>query len=233
MTCVSVLVILLAVVISISSADTRCTSTKRAKKNLQKLALANNELAFNLLRKIDTERQSQNIFFSPFGISMAFGMLFYGSRGNTAVELRNVLGYQKANLPDEAVHDTFNCFLTKVLKDNASSDEYVLNSANALLVDKYLELFPEFKNNVQNLYKASVRDVDFANDSLKLVGEINDWVKEKTHGKINRILRNLSPSTVMVLLNSVYFKGTWKFHFAPELTFRRKFYNNGLSSAGK
>ncbi|GFR30187.1 serpin B8 [Trichonephila clavata] len=230
MTCVSLLVTLVAVVVPLSSAGTSCTQTEMAQENLQKLALASNELAFNLLRKLNTE--SQNVFFSPFSISTAFGMLFYGSRGDTAEELRNVLGYQKADLIDDVVHDSFNRFLTEVIKGDAS-DEYVLNSANAVLVAKYLELLPEYKNNVQELYKASVRDVDFAKDSAKLVGEINDWVKEKTNGKIDKLLEELSPSTIMVLLNAVYFKGTWKVQFDAEHTFPETFYNNGLESEGK
>ncbi|GFY67358.1 hypothetical protein TNIN_430641 [Trichonephila inaurata madagascariensis] len=82
MTCVSLLVTLLAVVVPLSSAGTSCTPTEMAQENLQKLALASNELAFNLLRKLNTE--SKNIFFSPFSISTAFGMLFYGSGGDTA-----------------------------------------------------------------------------------------------------------------------------------------------------
>ncbi|GFW64676.1 serpin B8 [Trichonephila clavipes] len=231
MTCISLLITLLALVVPLSSAGTSCTPTEMAQENLQKLALASNELAFNLLRKLNTE--SKNIFYSPFSISTAFGMLFYGSRGDTAEELRNVLGYQKADLIDDVVHDSFNRFLTEVLKGNASSDEYVLNSANAILVDKYLELLPEYKDNVQDLYKASVRDVDFAKDSAQLVGEINDWVKEKTNGKIDKLFERLSPSTIMVLLNAVYFKGTWKVQFETENTFSETFYNNGLESEGK
>ncbi|GFT68986.1 hypothetical protein NPIL_110761, partial [Nephila pilipes] len=49
--------------------------------HIQKLATANNEFAFNLLRKLDS---SQNVFFSPFSVSTVFGMLFYGARGGTA-----------------------------------------------------------------------------------------------------------------------------------------------------
>nr|AII97888.1 BLTX522 [Nephila pilipes] len=228
---VSLLFALLAAIVARSSAGTSCSPTEMDEENLQKLGLANNELGFNLLRKLNTG--SQNIFFSPFSISTAFGMLFYGTRGETAEELRNVLGYEKADLLDDVVPDAFNRFLTQVLKGSDSSDEYVLSAANAILVDKYLRLLSEYKNGVEDLYKASVREVNFAKDAAKLVGEINAWVKEKTNGKIEKLLDRLSPSTVMVLLNAVYFKGTWKVQFDKEKTKSGVFYNNGLESAQK
>ncbi|GFR23013.1 serpin B8 [Trichonephila clavata] len=231
MTSVSFWIILLVVVVSQSSADTRCTSKEMVKINFSKLAVANNDLAFNLLRKLNTE--SKNVFFSPFGISMALGMLLHGSGGDTAEELRNVLGYQKVNLSDEAVHDTFYCFLTEVFKGSGFSDEYILNYANAVLLDKNVELFPEYKNNVQDSYKALVRKVDFANDSVEIVHEINDWVKEKTNGKIKKFLKELNPSAIMVLLNTVYFKNIWKVQFNPEFTFSQPFYNHGLKTEKK
>ncbi len=43
--------------------------------------------------------------------------------------------------------------------------------------------------------------------------KINKWSDEKTHGKIIKTFDRLGAKTVMVLLNSVYFKGTWKSAF--------------------
>ncbi|GFQ84141.1 hypothetical protein TNCT_705611, partial [Trichonephila clavata] len=54
---------------------------EKGQENLQDLAIANNEFAFNLLRKVN---DSRNAFLSPFSISQVFGMLFYGARGDTA-----------------------------------------------------------------------------------------------------------------------------------------------------
>ncbi|GIY88726.1 uncharacterized serpin-like protein TK1782 [Caerostris darwini] len=201
-----------------------------ARENVQKLALANNELAFNLHRKLAASSSSDNVFFSPLSISSAMGMLFYGARGDTAEELRKVLGYEKADLPDELVHEAFSRFLSKVLK---SGDPYVLDIANAVLVDEDMDLIDDYKNNVQELYKAQVREVDFSSNSAQIVRDINEWVKEKTKGKIEKLFDSLSPSTIMVLLNAVYFKGTWKYQFETRNTAMQMFYNNGLQSGGK
>ncbi|GIY05740.1 uncharacterized serpin-like protein TK1782 [Caerostris extrusa] len=233
MATVSVFGVLLALCVALTSAEEDCAPDAMARENVQKLALANNELAFNLHRKLAASSSSDNVFFSPLSISSAMGMLFYGARGDTAEELRKVLGYEKADLPDDLVHEAFSRFLSEVLKGGGSSDPYVLDIANAVLVDEDMDLIDDYKSNVQELYKADVRQVDFARNSAQIVREINEWVKEKTKGKIEKLFDSLSPSTIMVLLNAVYFKGTWKYQFETRNTAMQMFYNNGLQSGGK
>ncbi|KAF8773439.1 Serpin B6 like protein [Argiope bruennichi] len=221
--------IFFALCFSLTSAGVIFAPEELDRENLSKLSLANNELAFNLHRRL-ASGSSGNVFFSPLSISTAFGMLFYGARGNTAQELREALGYEKANLPNDLVHDTFNHFLREVLRHEDSSNGYVLKAANAVLVDKHLRLLEEYRNNVQEFYRAVVKDVDFGREAPRIVEEINSFVREKTNGKIEKLLDELSPSTVLVLLNAVYFKGTWKIEFDREETFDQIFYNYGLES---
>ena len=38
---------------------------------------------------------------------------------------------------------------------------------------------------------------------------INAWVKEATRGTIKKIVEKISPSTVLYLINSIYFKSDW------------------------
>ncbi|GFU40894.1 leukocyte elastase inhibitor [Nephila pilipes] len=192
--------------------------------------MANNEFAFNLLRKIN---DSQNVFLAPFSISQVFGMLFYGARGDTAKELRNALGYQKADLPNNLVHVSFNLYMKEVLQNRNSSNGYDLNTANAIFVNQNFPLCFKYRKEVQDLYEASIRELDFANDAGQSAEEINDWAKQKTNGKIDKILDHMSPSTLMVLLNAVYFKGIWKVPFDPRRTSENAFYNNGMTSQRK
>jgi len=47
---------------------------------------------------------------------------------------------------------------------------------------------------------------------------INGWVKQKTEGKIDKILDRLDPSSPAVLLNAVYFKAAWERSFDKRAT---------------
>ena len=62
-------------------------------------------------------------------------------------------------------------------------------------------------------------------ESLESVEQINEWCKEKTHGKIEKIIEQLSPETIMILLNAVYFKGEWINQFDKYFTKKLPFYN--------
>ncbi|GBN18151.1 Serpin B4, partial [Araneus ventricosus] len=148
-------------------------------------------------------------------------------------ELRKALGYEKANLSSDFVHVTFNLFLSEILNTTDSTAGYVLKAANAILVDKRFELLEKYRNNATELYEAVVRDLDFSRDAPEVVEEINSWVREKTDGEIEKLFDDLSPSTLLVLLNAVYFKGTWKTQFDPTETRDEIFFNNGLELEGR
>jgi len=52
---------------------------------------------------------------------------------------------------------------------------------------------------------------------------INGWVAEKTHDKIEKIIEQLNPLDRMVLLNAIYFYGTWTNKFDEEGTHNLSF----------
>ena len=47
---------------------------------------------------------------------------------------------------------------------------------------------------------------------------INAWVSEKTHGKIEEIVKEIGANTVMYLINALYFKAAWTTAFNEENT---------------
>jgi serpin B len=54
-------------------------------------AVASNAFACDLFKKLDEENRGKNLFFSPFSISSALAMTLEGARGDTALEMGNVL----------------------------------------------------------------------------------------------------------------------------------------------
>ncbi|NEP86127.1 MAG: hypothetical protein F6K18_04450 [Okeania sp. SIO2C2] len=69
--------------------------------------------------------------------------------------------------------------------------------------------------------------MDFEN--LKTPEIINNWIKDNTKGKIDRIIETLDLDSVMVLLNAIYFQGNWQEEFDDICTVDQPFYlSNGI-----
>ncbi|GFX55580.1 neuroserpin [Trichonephila clavipes] len=100
-------------------------------KEVENLAVANNHLGIHLYKLL--AKEDRDIFFSPFSISTALAMLFCGAHNGTAEEMRNVLGYEIANIKDEELKS---CFQKLVHSLENHPDSYTLVSANALVSHK-------------------------------------------------------------------------------------------------
>lgn len=196
-------------------------------QDVNKVATLSNHLASEIHKKLSSG--ADNVIFSPISISTALGMLFYGARGKTADEMRHALGYKVLGLTDSGVHSAFQVLMEKNNEDSAAK-KYTLSIANAVLIQQRFPILAEYKNGLQEIYKATVKDVDFQNNGQKAVQEINNWVKLKTNGQIKKLLDSIDESTAISLLNAVYFKGVWKTQFDPRNTRLNVFFNNGLES---
>ncbi len=146
-----------------------------------------------------------NVFFSPYSISLALGMTYAGARGNTATEMKETLEFE---LKQEKLHSAFKK-LNRKLTAIALETDQKLNIANGLCLTGG-NVSKEFKTLLKDSY-----DTDFFTGGLQ---KINNWVKEKTEGKIEKILKKLDPNSVCVLLNAIYFKGTWENRFKERHT---------------
>jgi serpin B len=91
-----------------------------------------------------------------------------------------------------------------------------LSLANSLWVQEGVSCNPEFLRINEDFYQAHVRVLDFyAPNSLSI---INDWVKQSTNGKIEKIIDWIRPDLVMILINAAYFKATWSQPFPKQAT---------------
>jgi serpin B len=62
-------------------------------------------------------------------------------------------------------------------------------------------------------FAAEIDNLDFNQSAIV---RINDWVNQKTRGKIARIIEQIDPIyDIMFLVNAVYFKGRWSRAFDP------------------
>ena len=93
-----------------------------------------------------------------------------------------------------------------------------LENANAIFVKKNFKILNEFSLMCSN-YKA-------LSSELKSVQQVNNWIKQKTHGKIPSVLpNNYDISNIgLILVNAIYFKGNWMKKFKQD-TEKRVFKN--------
>ncbi|XP_037365585.1 serpin B8-like isoform X2 [Talpa occidentalis] len=168
------------------------------------LCEANGTFAIKLFNMLGEENHSRNMFFSPLSISSALAMVFMGAKGNTATQMSQALCLDKGG----DVHRGFQSLLAEVNKADA---QCVLTTANRLFGEKTCDFLPAFKDSCLEFYHAELEELPFAEDAEGCRKRINDWVAQKTEGKISEILGagTVDPLTKLVLVNAIYFKGKW------------------------
>ncbi|MGB3637389.1 MAG: serpin family protein [Rivularia sp. (in: cyanobacteria)] len=182
-----------------------------------KLVSANTKFGFNLFSQLLVKDNNKNIFFSPSSIAFALAMIYNGADGSTKKAMAKALELQGMSLQQI---NSSNAEL-KASLENADS-QVTLNIANSLWADKNAIFKPDFIQNNQEFYQAKVTNLNFAD--AEAVSIINNWVKENTQGKINKIVDKIDPNQVLYLLNAIYFKGNWTKEFNQDKTAEFPFY---------
>ncbi len=183
----------------------------------EKLVRANNEFGLSMFRQLFAAKPEENIFISPTSIALALGMTWNGALGATRDEMADVLGIGGMTLDDVSRSGS------ALLAALQSADPKVkLEVANSLWVKQGFALAKAFTDRNRQFFAAEVTNLDFANP--KSVDRINGWVANKTHDKIKSIISELAPEDVLVLINAVYFKGTWTKEFDKQRTMERDFH---------
>ncbi|XP_029841035.2 intracellular coagulation inhibitor 3-like [Ixodes scapularis] len=187
-----------------------------------KLARAQNQFALKLLKELCSENPETNIFFSPTSISVALAMVYAGARGKSEAELSSALGHTAAGLSSrESILESYK----KILAKQQTDDNVSLMIANAVFVEKSLKVLESYQKELVDTFAAMFRSVDVGAEKSDMESEVNEWVKNKTAGKISGF--EIPADTVMALLNAIYFKGLWKTSFKPEYTSLLPFFNKG------
>ncbi|XP_064481713.1 leukocyte elastase inhibitor-like [Ornithodoros turicata] len=163
--------------------------------------------------------QSPDTFFSPLSIAAALSMTLPGTRGNTAKEIATALHIK------EDVHEAFSQ-LQKSLQDCACE----LNIANRIYSDRRLNPLRAFCALLQEYYSTTIETVDFCDDAVRQ--KINAWVEQVTNDKIKDLLApgTVDQLTLLVLVNAVYFKGTWQTRFEEHATSLMDFYETSSTA---
>ncbi len=168
------------------------------------LVKAGNAFTFNLFSKIP-DCQGHNVMVSPLSISLALSMTLNGAVGNTNRNMISALGLYGLSV-DEINRIYFD--LVSALKK--ADPRVKMGIVNSIWIKKEYPVLESFITANQKYYDARVQSLDFNQDAL---ATINDWVSDKTKGKIPSIVNQISADEIMFLINAIYFKGKWQVQF--------------------
>ncbi|KAF1389795.1 hypothetical protein PFLUV_G00077240 [Perca fluviatilis] len=146
-------------------------------------------------------------------VSAALAALSVGAQGETHLQLFSGLGFNSSLLTQTDVDQAFQTFLQRA--NNTSQED--ASEGTAVFVDDDFKPKPEFLQTLKQSYFTDGFNVDF-NQTTESADTINKYVEEKTNGKIDQLVENLDPNTLMYLISYIYYKGKWATQFDPELT---------------
>ena len=160
-----------------------------------------------IFNRMNKDKKGENLIISPLSIFQILSLTTNGAKGQTQSEMLDVL-------QSESIEDlnNINYEILSVFKSFKT-----LEIANAVMTTfTPLESFSSIADN----YLAPV-------EPLISVEQVNDWCNKTTHGKIDKILDQLSEYTRMILINAIYFKGEWASKFDSSFNRKLTFYNFG------
>ena len=210
--CLPVVVILLVVFIVAIPGNIKPNDSGATPQTVAEVVGGNNKFAFDLYSQL-AKNNEKNVFFSPWSIYTALAMTYEGARGRTAEEMESVL-----HLPeDDDVRRPSFAWIHNRLNEN---EEYELESANALWAQEGHSFLDSYFGIIENYYGGEIANLDFENGAEEARKAINDWVSEKTGGRIEELIEEgmLTPLTRLVLTNAIYFKGEWAKQFDEDAT---------------
>lgn len=164
-------------------------------------------------------KQPGNIFFSPYSMRTAFAMAQEGARGATAEQIQKAFNFpQKNKAMRSEIED-----LAGIVNKAAKGAEFT--QANSFWAQQDYAFLPAYTSVLKKNYGAEAGTVDFKNKTEAARTEINAWTGGKTGGKIKELFADgaLDSLTRLVLVNAVYFKGTWQTAFKKDMTFDADF----------
>ncbi|XP_015864631.3 serine protease inhibitor A3N-like isoform X2 [Peromyscus maniculatus bairdii] len=184
------------------------------------LTSTNTDFAFRLYKELALKNPDRNVVFSPFSISTALAVLSLGASSNTLKEILGGLKFNLTETPEADIHQGFGHLLHML---SQPGDQVQIRTGSAMFIEKHLQILAEFKEKAKALYQAEASVIDFQQPQ-KAKKLINDYVNKQTQGKIMELISDLDESTVMVLVNYIYFKGKWNRPFDPHDTLESEFH---------
>ncbi|MBR4132485.1 MAG: serpin family protein, partial [Oscillospiraceae bacterium] len=154
------------------------------------------DFTLNMLRAAGDP--DQNTVLSPLSALYALDMLGNGAKGRTRAQLEQTFG-----LPVSELNETLRSVTANLPEGYGSTNVHL---ANSIWIHTGFEVEPQFLQDNADYLDAGAFQAPFDGQTLR---DINAWISEQTEGMIPEMLRELSPDTMVALINALYFCGQW------------------------
>jgi serpin B len=192
----------------VAAIEAALTGSTASDADVEAVAGSLNEFGVQLYAEVAAARADEpNLVVSPASVSQVLVMLLAATDGQTHEQLRDVL---HLTLPD----DRFYPALAQLWADVVDGG-YTVENANWGVLHDSFSVNPEYVRLVAEHLDARFQTDSFA-DPQALAQRVNDEVAERTHDVIPSLVtpQMLStPNLELVLLNAVYFRGSWATEF--------------------
>lgn len=203
--------------------EARDTSPEVSESELSDAAAGNTAFAVDMYQEL--KDADSNLFYSPYSISLALAMAYAGARGETERQMAEVLHF---DLSQDRLHPAMNALDLEIASRGKLGGDrgFKLNVANAVWGQEQHPFRTEYLDLLAENYGAGVKLVDFIADADTARRTINEWVSDKTEGRVLDLIPPgaVDVSTRMVLTNAIYFAAKWDNPFDVDLTGNASFH---------
>ncbi len=177
------------------------------------------DFAVKLLQQSLKTDGEKGALVSPLSAQLCLAMVANGADGETLAEMEKVLG------GDLSIQQ-LNAYLSAYAESLPSTEKTKLLLNNGIWFKEGYPIYTDFLQTNADYYGAALYQAPFTKETMDAdLGEINDWVNTNTDGMIPKLFDDLDPTTVMVLVNTLLFDGTWETAYADKDVVNGTFYS--------
>lgn len=202
------------------SAQGRDLAPRVSAADLQDRVKSNNAFAGDFYRAAAALPSSAgaNMVFSPYSLVSALAMAYAGAAGDTATQMASLL---RISQPNDTFHAGMNVLDIDLTSRDVNLNDAAMQVTNGLFLQRGSLLKTEFVDTLGINYGAPAYMIDTQTmaEAEEARAQINNWISDRTDGKIADLLSAGSTfQAKLVLTNAVLFKGAWAFPFDAQMT---------------
>lgn len=177
---------------------------------------------WEIVPKLRMGASGDNAAFSPLSLHELFALIANGADHARAEDLKAVLHLGEKDVP--RLNGLYQSYHERV----RGLEGEPLKIANAIWLLEGSKVDPVLAEELESAYMAKIATFDSPSDAA--LRAINDWTKEATRGRIEKLLDSLSPEYRAVLADAIAFDGKWELPFDPKATRDHAFASPGGST---